>query len=202
MAQSLQRAIVGKHGWLVFVQENRVQFEIEDLVRASAEVLGSGNPPSLPGHRRRDGLVHAALHPNSPRFFFSSLVAASVSISFLHRRITITVNISNNSTFTKWSGTTSARVTPSCSSIEHFRPILILILPIYGANWGSIPVSVDDKDVAPDTAAKHANAAATRDEPEEAKKWEEDFDAFTSTKAQDPARRRRPALRGRKNMEI
>uniref|UniRef100_A0A0E0JW73 Protein kinase domain-containing protein n=1 Tax=Oryza punctata TaxID=4537 RepID=A0A0E0JW73_ORYPU len=32
-----------EHGRLVFVQESRVRFEIEDLLRASAEVLGSGN---------------------------------------------------------------------------------------------------------------------------------------------------------------
>jgi serine/threonine protein kinase len=32
-----------EHGRLVFIQEGRVRFEIEDLLRASAEVLGSGN---------------------------------------------------------------------------------------------------------------------------------------------------------------
>jgi hypothetical protein len=32
-----------EHGRLVFVQESRKRFEIEDLLRASAEVLGSGN---------------------------------------------------------------------------------------------------------------------------------------------------------------
>lgn len=32
-----------EHGRLVFIQESRVRFEIEDLLRASAEVLGSGN---------------------------------------------------------------------------------------------------------------------------------------------------------------
>jgi hypothetical protein len=32
-----------EHGRLVFISESRVRFEIEDLLRASAEVLGSGN---------------------------------------------------------------------------------------------------------------------------------------------------------------
>ncbi|KAL6874031.1 hypothetical protein ACP4OV_014113 [Aristida adscensionis] len=32
-----------EHGRLVFVQEERARFELEDLLRASAEVLGSGN---------------------------------------------------------------------------------------------------------------------------------------------------------------
>jgi len=32
-----------EHGRLVFIQEGRTRFEIEDLLRASAEVLGSGN---------------------------------------------------------------------------------------------------------------------------------------------------------------
>jgi hypothetical protein len=32
-----------EHGRLVFIQEGRPRFEIEDLLRASAEVLGSGN---------------------------------------------------------------------------------------------------------------------------------------------------------------
>ncbi|KAF0906153.1 hypothetical protein E2562_009143 [Oryza meyeriana var. granulata] len=32
-----------EHGRLVFIQESRVRFEIEDLLRSSAEVLGSGN---------------------------------------------------------------------------------------------------------------------------------------------------------------
>jgi hypothetical protein len=31
------------HGKLVFIQEGRARFELEDLLRASAEVLGSGN---------------------------------------------------------------------------------------------------------------------------------------------------------------
>ncbi|TVU32796.1 hypothetical protein EJB05_24552 [Eragrostis curvula] len=38
-----KRARRDEHGRLVFIQEGRVRFEIEDLLRASAEVLGSGN---------------------------------------------------------------------------------------------------------------------------------------------------------------
>ncbi|KAF0890144.1 hypothetical protein E2562_038247 [Oryza meyeriana var. granulata] len=75
---------------------------------------------------------------------------------------------------------------------RHLRPgeavVLLHVGPtsvLYGADWGSIPVSIDDEN-APD--AQQANAVAKRDEPEEAKKKrEEDFDAFTSTKAHDLA---------------
>jgi len=61
----------------------------------------------------------------------------------------------------------------------HVRPTSVL----YGADWGSIPVSVD-KDPNPDIAEGVAQAAASE---EAKKKREEDFDAFTSTKAQDLA---------------
>uniref|UniRef100_A0A0D3G9H6 UspA domain-containing protein n=1 Tax=Oryza barthii TaxID=65489 RepID=A0A0D3G9H6_9ORYZ len=111
-----------------------------------------------------------------PRFFFSSLAAASASASSPHRRIAIAVDLSDESAFAvKWSVQNYLRPGDAVVLL-HVRPTSVL----YGADWGSIPVSVDDQ---------HANAhAATRDEPEEAKKKrEEDFDAFTSTKAQDLA---------------
>jgi hypothetical protein len=65
----------------------------------------------------------------------------------------------------------------------HVRPTSVL----YGADWGSIPVFVDE-DPNPDIAEGAAQAAASEEEPEEAKKkQEEDFNAFTSTKAHDLA---------------
>ena len=63
----------------------------------------------------------------------------------------------------------------------HVRPTSVL----YGIDWGSIPVFVDE-DPNPDIAEGAALAAASEEEPGEAKKkQEEDFNAFTSTKAHD-----------------
>ncbi|XP_062218326.1 pollen receptor-like kinase 4 [Phragmites australis] len=42
-AAAAKRPRRDEHGRLVFIQEGRTRFEIEDLLRASAEVLGSGN---------------------------------------------------------------------------------------------------------------------------------------------------------------
>ncbi|KAF8691218.1 hypothetical protein HU200_040338 [Digitaria exilis] len=42
-AAAAKRQRRDEHGRLVFIQEGRTRFEIEDLLRASAEVLGSGN---------------------------------------------------------------------------------------------------------------------------------------------------------------
>jgi len=61
----------------------------------------------------------------------------------------------------------------------HVRPTSVL----YGADWGSIPVFVDE-DPNPDIAEGAAQAAASE---EAKKKREEDFNAFTSTKAHDLA---------------
>ena len=61
----------------------------------------------------------------------------------------------------------------------HVRPTSVL----YGADLGSIPVSVDE-DPNPDIAEGAAQAAASE---EAKKKREEDFNAFTSTKAHDLA---------------
>ena len=61
----------------------------------------------------------------------------------------------------------------------HVRPTSVL----YGIDWGSIPVFVDE-DPNPDIAEGAAQAAASE---EAKKKREEDFNAFTSTKAHDLA---------------
>ncbi|KAF0927093.1 hypothetical protein E2562_029851 [Oryza meyeriana var. granulata] len=141
----------------------------------------SSTPPSTPPPVRLAGGGTAAIQPNSPRFFLSSLAAASASASSPHRRIAIAVDLSDESAFAvKWAVQNYLRPGDAVVLL-HVRPTSVL----YGADWGSIPVSVDDED-APD--AQQANAVGTRDEPEEAKKKrEEDFDAFTSTKAHDLA---------------
>ncbi|KAL5202516.1 hypothetical protein ABZP36_013468 [Zizania latifolia] len=136
----------------------------------------SSTPPSTPPPVRLSGAA-AAIQPNSPRYFFSSLAAASASASSPHRRIAIAVDLSDESAFAvKWAVQNYLRPGDAVVLL-HVRPTSVL----YGADWGSIPVSVDDEDA--DTLTNSA-----RDEPEEAKKKrEEDFDAFTSTKAQDLA---------------
>ncbi|KAG8086025.1 hypothetical protein GUJ93_ZPchr0010g10269 [Zizania palustris] len=135
----------------------------------------SSTPPSTPPPVRLSGV--GAIQPSSPRCFFSSIAAASASASSPHRRIAIAVDLSDESAFAvKWAVQNYLRPGDAVVLL-HVSPTSVL----YGADWGSIPVSVDDED-----ADAHPNDS--RDEPEEAKKKrEEDFDAFTSTKAQDLA---------------
>jgi nucleotide-binding universal stress UspA family protein len=117
----------------------------------------------------------AAIQPSSPRYFFSSLAAASAAASSPHRRIGIAVDLSDESAFAvKWAVQNYLRPGDAVV-LFHVRPTSVL----YGADWGSIPVSVDDDDALPVAPADESEGAR--------KKREEDFDAFTSTKAQDLA---------------
>jgi hypothetical protein len=87
--------------------------------------------------------------------------------------IAIAVDLSDESAFAvKWAVQNYLR-TGDAIVLLHVHPTAVL----YGADWDSIPVSVDD-DTLP---------AAPGDEPDEARKKREDFDAFTSIKAQDLA---------------
>ncbi|KAM0823390.1 hypothetical protein ACQ4PT_070902 [Festuca glaucescens] len=118
----------------------------------------------------------AAIQPSSPRYFFSSLAAASPSA---HRRIAIAVDLSDESAFAvKWAVQNYLRPGDAVVLL-HVRPTSVL----YGADWGSIPVSVsdDDDDEAPPPPSDSEEDARKK------KKREEDFDAFTSTKSQDLA---------------
>ncbi|OEL37006.1 Universal stress protein PHOS32 [Dichanthelium oligosanthes] len=146
---------------------------------------GDRSPSAPPPVRLSAAQAVAAIHPTSPRYFFSSLAAASAAASSPHRRIGIAVDLSDESAFAvKWAVQNYLRPGDAVVLL-HVRPTSVL----YGADWGSIPVSVDDDpdtDIAEGTA--RAAAAAEGEEPEEAKKKrEEDFDAFTSTKAHDLA---------------
>jgi len=147
--------------------------------------FGSGDrsPSGPPPVRLSAAQAVAAIQPTSPRYFFSSLAAASAAASSPHRRIGIAVDLSDESAFAvKWAVQNYLRPGDAVVLL-HVRPTSVL----YGADWGSIPVSVDD-DPDADIAEGAARAAASEEEPEEAKKKrEEDFDAFTSTKAQDLA---------------
>jgi nucleotide-binding universal stress UspA family protein len=144
---------------------------------------GDRSPSGPPPVRLSAAQAVAAIQPTSPRYFFSSLAAASAAASSPHRRIGIAVDLSDESAFAvKWAVQNYLRPGDAVVLL-HVRPTSVL----YGADWGSIPVSVDD-DPDADIAEGAARAAASEEEPEEAKKKrEEDFDAFTSTKAQDLA---------------
>uniref|UniRef100_A0A0A9DYZ6 UspA domain-containing protein n=1 Tax=Arundo donax TaxID=35708 RepID=A0A0A9DYZ6_ARUDO len=142
---------------------------------------GDRSPSGPPPVRLSAAQAVAAIQPTSPRYFFSSLAAASAAASSPHRRIGIAVDLSDESAFAvKWAVQNYLRPGDSVVLL-HVRPTSVL----YGADWGCIPVSVDDDDAdADDEVAAPPHA----EEPEEAKKKrEEDFDAFTSTKAQDLA---------------
>ncbi|XP_026656104.1 universal stress protein PHOS32-like isoform X1 [Phoenix dactylifera] len=112
------------------------------------------------------------IQPSSPRFFFSSAAAASPSAGS-HRRIAIAVDLSDESAYAvKWAVQNYLRPGDAVILL-HVRPTSVL----YGADWGSIDLSVS------------ANAAAAEevDSEESQRKLEDDFDAFTTTKAQDLA---------------
>lgn len=125
----------------------------------------------------------ATIQPSSPRYFFSSLAGGNASS---HRRIAIAVDLSDESAFAvRWAVQNYLRPGDAVVLL-HVRPTSVL----YGADWGSIPVSVSDDDGsadgedAPAATAEGAEAASAE---ELQKKREEDFDTFTSTKSQDLA---------------
>lgn len=135
--------------------------------------------PALPPVRLAAGQA-ATIQPSSPRYFFSSLAGKDASSH--HRRIAIAVDLSDESAFAvRWAVQNYLRPGDAVVLL-HVRPTSVL----YGADWGSIPVSVADDD-AEDAAAAEGSASASASAEELQKKREEDFDAFTSTKSQDLA---------------
>ncbi|RLN29933.1 uncharacterized protein C2845_PM05G33110 [Panicum miliaceum] len=135
---------------------------------------GDRSPSGPPPVRLSAAQAVAAIQPTSPRYFFSSLAAASAAAFSPHRRIGIAVDLSD----VRLRRQNYLRPGDAVVLL-HVRPTSVL----HGADWGSIPVSVDD-DPDADIAEGAARAAASE---EAKKKREEDFDAFTSTKAQDLA---------------
>ncbi|KAG1347232.1 universal stress protein PHOS32 [Cocos nucifera] len=112
------------------------------------------------------------IQPSSPRFFFSSAAAASPSAGS-HRRIAIAVDLSDESAYAvKWAVQNYLRPGDAVILL-HVRPTSVL----YGADWGSIDLSV--------SAAAAASEEADSEESQQ--KLEDDFDAFTTTKAQNLA---------------
>ncbi|XP_020577428.1 universal stress protein PHOS32-like [Phalaenopsis equestris] len=109
------------------------------------------------------------IQPSSPRLFFSSAAAANPTATS-HRRIAIAVDLSDESAHAvKWAVQNYLRPGDAVILL-HVRSTSVL----YGADWGSIDLSVSE------------TAAATEDVDSEQsqQKLEEDFDAFTITKAQ------------------
>ncbi|KAJ0988275.1 hypothetical protein J5N97_006631 [Dioscorea zingiberensis] len=118
--------------------------------------------------------VQAAIQPSSPRLFFSSVAAANPSAGS-HRRIAIAVDLSDESAHAvRWAVQNYLRVGDAVILL-HVRPTSVL----YGADWGAVDLSVSAADSVP-------NDGET-DTSESHQKLEDDFDAFTTTKAQDLA---------------
>ncbi|KAH0459767.1 hypothetical protein IEQ34_012581 [Dendrobium chrysotoxum] len=112
------------------------------------------------------------IQPSSPRLFFSSLAAGNTTASS-HRRIAIAVDLSDESAYAvKWAVQNYLRPGDAVILL-HVRPTSVL----YGADWGSIDLSVSEA----------AAAAEEVDSEQSQQKLEEDFDAFTTTKAHDLA---------------
>ncbi|KAL5972937.1 hypothetical protein ACLOJK_039744 [Asimina triloba] len=113
-----------------------------------------------------DNVVSASptsIQPSSPRFLHSSSAAASPTA---HRKIAIAVDLSDESAFAvRWAVQNYLRPGDSVILL-HVRPTSVL----YGADWGSIDLSVHDSS-----------------SEESQQKLEDDFDAFTATKASDLA---------------
>ncbi|XP_010247877.1 PREDICTED: universal stress protein PHOS34-like isoform X2 [Nelumbo nucifera] len=101
------------------------------------------------------------IQPSSPRFPFS---ASGTPTSGAHRKIAIAVDLSDESAFAvKWAVQNYLRPGDAVILL-HVRPTSVL----YGADWGSIDLSVETDE-------------------ESQQKLEDDFDAFTTTKATDLA---------------
>ncbi|KAJ4982292.1 hypothetical protein NE237_033129 [Protea cynaroides] len=100
-----------------------------------------------------------SIQPSSPRFLSPSTPTAGA-----HRKIAIAVDLSDESAFAvKWAVQNYLRPGDAVILL-HVRPTSVL----YGADWGSIDLSVDTDE-------------------ESQQKLEDDFDAFTTIKSTDLA---------------
>lgn len=114
----------------------------------------------------------ATVQPSSPRFLFPSSGGVPSSPSTgSHRRIGIAVDLSDESAYAvRWAVQHYLRPGDTVILL-HVRPTSVL----YGADWGAVDVSFNA-------------VAADGDSSEESqRKLEDEFDAFTTTKAQDLA---------------
>ncbi|CAL9207596.1 unnamed protein product [Musa hybrid cultivar] len=108
--------------------------------------------------------------PSPPRFITSASAGS-------HRRIALAVDLSDESAYAvRWAVQNYLRPGDAVILL-HVRPTSVL----YGADWGAVDLTVS-------VAADDDDAANGRpDSHESQRKMEEDFDAFTTTKAQDLA---------------
>ncbi|XP_074566626.1 universal stress protein PHOS34-like [Curcuma longa] len=128
------------------------------------------NPQQASLHSEAPSPVSAAqeaVHPSSPSLFLSSIASANPSAGS-HRRIAIAVDLSDESAYAvKWAVLNYLRPGDAVILL-HVRPTCVL----YGADWGAVGLSVSEDDTGSE---------------ESQRKLEDDFDAFTTTKAQDLA---------------
>ncbi|KAL5731129.1 Universal stress protein phos32 [Ranunculus cassubicifolius] len=104
------------------------------------------------------------IQPSSPRYPLSPFTPTSSSGS--HRKIAIAVDLSDESAYAvKWAVQNYLRPGDGVILL-HVRPTSVL----YGADWGSVDLSITETD------------------EESQQKLEDDFDAFTNTKANDLAK--------------
>ncbi|KAG8080172.1 hypothetical protein GUJ93_ZPchr0007g4523 [Zizania palustris] len=114
----------------------------------------------------------ASLQPESPGFFFTA-AAAAAPLGSSHRRIAIAVDLSDESAYAvRWAVANYLRPGDAVILL-HVRPTSVL----YGADWGSV---ANTNPSEPPSAEDDAEAAA--------RKMEDDFDAFTASKADDLAK--------------
>ncbi|GJN11425.1 hypothetical protein PR202_ga29619 [Eleusine coracana subsp. coracana] len=118
----------------------------------------------------------ASLQPESPGVFFSAVAAAAPSGSH-HRRLAIAVDLSDESAHAvRWAVDNYLRPGDAVILL-HVRPTSVL----YGADWGGADLSVPAPNPNPTAdGGDDAEAAAIR--------MEDDFAAFTASKAEDLAR--------------
>ncbi|GMY31631.1 universal stress protein PHOS32-like [Fagus crenata] len=134
--------------------------------------------PQLPAIR-----IH---HPASPRHHHSStsagVGATPTPTAGARRKIGVAVDLSDESAYAvRW-------------AVHHYiRPgdavILLHVSPtsvLFGADWGSIDLSISPTADADGVTTTTTNAASSSSSDQ--KKLEEDFDAFTATKVADLAR--------------
>ncbi|XP_066390961.1 universal stress protein PHOS34-like [Miscanthus floridulus] len=118
----------------------------------------------------------ASLQPESPGVFFSA-AAAAAPLGTSHRRIAIAVDLSDDSAIAvRWAVANYLRPGDAVILL-HVRPTSVL----YGADWGAVDVSLPNP----------SNAASAEDDDDEAaaaRRMEDDYDAFTASKADDFAR--------------
>ncbi|KAG4980594.1 hypothetical protein JHK82_033837 [Glycine max] len=140
------------------------------------------NPPTLDSDPQLPQIkIH---HPSSPRHHHPSSAATPTPTAGARRKIGVAVDLSDESAYAvRW-------------AVQHYiRPgdavILLHVSPtnvLFGADWGSIDLSIntdpnsDEDAVSAVNSNDHANAGNSK------RKLEDDFDAFTASKAADLAK--------------